>query len=370
MNSALDLENHYSGKKVLVTGHTGFKGTWLSMILRQLGAKVIGYSLPPAAEPNLFKLTRLSEEIEHIEGDIRDYGKLKSVLDEHQPDFVFHLAAQAIVLDGYTQPKETFDVNAGGTVNLLEALRYSPSVKGCLIITTDKCYANKHWIWGYRETDPLGGKDPYSASKSMAELATDAYRSSFFGKQHGRSLLVASVRAGNIIGGGDFSDFRIIPDCMRALSQDSSIEVRNPQSARPWLYVLDALSGYLQLGCHLLQGDESKADAWNFGPLENRAVTVKDIVEKTIEIWGCGSWKDLSEGPKKAEMPMLRLNWDKAANQLNWHPLFDWQKALEASVHWYQAFFSGQDMRQFCLKQINTHRSPRNVSNEIYAHTS
>lgn len=359
------LEEQYRGKTILITGHTGFKGAWLSLMLNLLGANVVGYALPPSSSPNLFALTGLAEEITHIEGDIRDYAHLKNSIAVHQPDILFHLAAQAIVLDGYSRPKETFDVNAGGTVNVLEALRETNATKACVIITTDKCYENNHWPWGYRENDSLGGKDPYSCSKSMAELATAAYRSSFFSKSSKDSLPVASARAGNIIGGGDFSDFRIVPDCMRALTENRSIEVRNPNSARPWLYVLDALTGYLQLGNHLLQGDENKAEAWNFGPQENRAITVRELVEKAISLWGEGHWKDLSESSHPREMPFLRLNWDKAAHGLGWESLYNWQRGLEACVDWYRAHHQGQEMRAFCHAQINTYM--QDSIHEVYA---
>lgn len=360
----LELEKHYRGKTVFITGHTGFKGTWLALMLCKLGAKVIGYALPPSTEPNLFELTKIADEIIHLEGDIRDYPKLKKAISTYQPDILFHLAAQAIVLDGYKSPKETFDINAGGTVNVLEALRGSKT-QACIIVTTDKCYENKHWPWGYRENDPLGGQDPYSASKSMAELATTAYRSSFFASREKPSLLVASVRAGNIIGGGDFSPFRIIPDCINALLEQRAIEVRNPSSARPWLYVLDALTGYLQLGGALLQGDSSKAESWNFGPHENRAVTVQELVEKAIKIWGNGCWQDCSDGLSGKEMPFLRLNWDKAANFLEWSPRFNWLQALEATITWYREHHQGKEMKALCYQYIDLHS--RENKHEIYA---
>lgn len=359
-------ENIYHGKTVLVTGHTGFKGAWLSLILRQLGANVVGYALPPTSAPNLFSLANVAKEVIHIEGDIRDYSHIKNVVDEHQPDILFHLAAQAIVLDGYQSPKETFDINAGGTVNVLEALRQSQTTKACVIITTDKCYENLNWPWGYRENDSLGGKDPYSASKSMAELATNAYRTSFFSS--GLSpMLVATARAGNIVGGGDFSDYRIVPDCMRALFEGKKIPIRSPKSARPWLYVLDALTGYLQLGSHLLKGDSSKAEAWNFGPWENKAVTVEDLVQKIISYWGDGDWEDLSGGQKIQEMPFLRLNWDKAANILGWAPQYQWQKALECSLDWYKCYHKGGDLLSLCQEQIQNFIQPKEYRNEIYA---
>ncbi|MGZ3633263.1 MAG: CDP-glucose 4,6-dehydratase [Parachlamydiaceae bacterium] len=363
-----NLASFYQEKTIFLTGHTGFKGAWLALLLRQLGANVVGYALPPTTTPNLFEMAKLNEKLTHIEGDIRDYRALKQALKQANPDFVFHLAAQAIVLDGYKSPKETFDVNAGGTVNLLEALRDSPQTKGCLIITTDKVYENKHWVWGYRENDALGGKDPYSASKSMAELATEAYRNSFFSGPQKSLLLIATARAGNIIGGGDFSDFRILPDCVRALNANVPIKVRNPQSARPWLYVLDALIGYLQLGAALLDGDSSKADSWNFGPHENRAITVQEIVERAITVWGTGAWLDNSQGPKQAEMPLLRLNWDKAANILHWAPKYSWKEALHTTIDWYRSAYTENDIHALCLKKIHEYMEKKPY--EIYSDTT
>lgn len=362
------LAEQYREKKVLITGHTGFKGAWLALMLRRLGASVMGYALPPPTMPNLFELAELADELEHVEGDIRDYTHLKETIVAFQPEIVFHLAAQAIVLDGYKSPKETFDINAGGTVNLLEALRHSPATKACIFVTTDKCYENKNWSWGYRENDLLGGKDPYSSSKSMAELAITAYRASFFSLSHKNPLLIASVRAGNIIGGGDFSSLRIIPDCMKALSQNETIEIRNPKSARPWLYVLDALNGYLQLGARLLQGDRSKADSWNFGPHESRAVTVQQLVEKAIVIWGQGDYKILTQESQQREMPFLRLNWDKAANELGWEPLYNWQEALESTVGWYLDYSKGEEIKNLCSRQISSYYQEKN--DEIYSYIS
>jgi len=333
------LKEQFNNRKVFITGHTGFKGSWLTLWLNELGAKVIGYSLPPEKSPNLFDLAKIDEDITHIEGDIRDYALLKSSIDVHQPDIVFHLAAQAIVFNGYSAPKETFDINSSGTVNVLEAIRTSSSVKAAVIVTTDKCYENKNWLWGYKESDHLGGHDPYSASKSMAELAVSAYRSAFFENGNPLAPKVASARAGNIIGGGDFSDFRIVPDCMKALLEEKNIQVRNPSSTRPWLYVLDALYGYLLLGANLLSGNSNKAEAWNFGPLENKGITVKEIVEESIRLFGKGSWDDVSQGQQAPkEMALLRLNWDKAAHSLGWNPALCWKGALAETASWYKSY--------------------------------
>lgn len=343
----------YQGKTVLVTGHTGFKGSWLTLWLRMLGANVVGYALAPPTSPSMFDLSGLSRSMVHVVGDIRDYNKLSSVIQEHQPSILFHLAAQPIVLDSYKNPKETFDVNAGGTVNLLEAARQCSAIQAIVIVTTDKCYDNKQWLWGYRENDQLGGNDPYSSSKSMAELAAASYRSSFF--QNG-NIKLATARAGNVIGGGDFSLYRIVPDCMRALMEKRAIDVRNPLSIRPWLHVLDALSGYLQLGAKLIEEGTSFAEAWNFGPKEQHGVTVEEVVKEAIALWGEGNWIKASQENAKAEMGVLRLNWDKAANYLGWNPIYEWSEGLKETVDWYKAFHNGGTaMNELSNKQIQNY---------------
>lgn len=343
------MQSNFHGKTVLVTGHTGFKGSWLSIWLQELGAKVVGYALPPPTEPNLFTLAGLTQSVVHVVGDVRDFAKLDSILQEHQPDVIFHLAAQPIVLHSYERPKETFDVNAGGTVNLLEAARRCPSVKAIVVVTTDKCYENQHWTWGYREIDRLGGHDPYSASKSMAELAAASYRSSFFQD----SIALATARAGNVIGGGDFSDCRIVPDCMRALMSGKPVEVRNPLSVRPWLYVLDALSGYLWLAAKLMQDGQSYAEAWNFGPRERTGVTVQEVVKKSLELWGRGQWVNATQPNAKPEMGLLLLDWDKAGQRLEWSPAYDLHQALHDTVDWFRSYSKQkEDIRNLCIRQI------------------
>lgn len=341
----------YKGKKIFVTGHTGFKGAWLTLWLQQLGATVTGYSLPAPTEPNLFSLARVGEEITHIDGDIRDYSKLQKAIQTAQPDLIFHLAAQSIVLEGYQSPMETFEVNSGGVVNLLEAVRHCDSVKGVVVVTTDKCYDNKEWIWGYRENDRLGGNDPYSASKAMAELVAHSYRSSFF--QAEGSPAIATARAGNVIGGGDFAANRIIPDAMKALIDGKQIQVRNPASIRPWLHVLDPLHGYLLLGEKLLNEGRSYAEAWNFGPQETAGITVEMLVDKIVSGWEGGKWMLAPGGFAKPEMNTLRLNWDKSSQRLNWKPQLNWEQALELTVEWYQGYMQEQDMRELCLDQID-----------------
>jgi CDP-glucose 4,6-dehydratase len=357
------MQKTFEGRTVLVTGHTGFKGSWLAIWLREMGAEVIGYSLAPPTTPNNFELTGLSKKIMHIEGDVRDYAHLKKVVEEMQPEIVFHLAAQALVIPSYANPRETFESNASGTVNMLEAARESPFIKAMVMITTDKCYENKEWIWGYRENDPLGGSDPYSASKAMAEIAISSYRKSFFSKN---GPLVASARAGNVIGGGDFAEHRILPDTMKALMDSRPIEIRNPQSIRPWMHVLDPLKGYLQLAACLLEKGKDYAQAWNFGPMEHQAIDVKTLVVKAIDQWGSGEWISIKEEREpKSEMPVLRLNWDKAANLMGWYPSYNWEDALCQTVEWFKAYNtyiqngSSVDFYQLCANQIEEYLSTK-----------
>lgn len=339
----------YEGRTVLLTGHTGFKGSWLALWLQELGANVVGLSLDPPTTPSNFAVSRVAEGMTHTIGDIRDYETVHSLVQKHRPSIVFHLAAQPIVLTSYQSPKETFDVNVAGTVNILEAIRHCPDVRAAVMITSDKCYENKEWIWGYRENDLLGGPDPYSASKCMAEHAIRSYRSSFFSN----STAIASARAGNVIGGGDFSPHRIVPDTMKALMEKRAVPIRNPKSVRPWLHVLDPLYGYLTLGSRLLSGGKEFADAWNFGPMENQGIDVQMVVEKAIEVWGDGDWVHAGEKNAKPEMGLLRLNWDKAAHMLAWKPRYTWDSAVQKTVEWFKVFHtSPKEIREFSLEQI------------------
>lgn len=343
----------YEGRTVLLTGHTGFKGSWLSLWLQELGANVIGLSLEPSTVPSNFVTSQVSEGIVHEIGDIRDFDTVHNLIQKHRPSIVFHLAAQPIVLTSYQSPKENFDVNVGGTVNVLEAIRLCPDVRAAVMVTSDKCYENKEWLWGYRENDPLGGADPYSASKCMAEHAIRSYRDSFFSKDG--SAAIASARAGNVIGGGDFSPHRIVPDTMKALMEKQVIAVRNPGSVRPWLHVLDPLNGYLTLGSKLLSDGKAFASAWNFGPLENHGIDVQMIVEKAIECWGDGDWVHNGEKNQKPEMGLLRLNWDKAAHELGWSAQYSWERAIEQTVAWFSAFQkSPENTRDVSLEQIRS----------------
>jgi CDP-glucose 4,6-dehydratase len=342
----------YDGLTVLVTGHTGFKGSWLALWLRELGANVIGYSLEPPTQPSNFEITGLQNQITHVIGDILDLKKLQTVIAEHRPQIIFHLAAQAIVLDSYEHPRHTFEVNSTGTINVIEAARLCPAVKALVMITTDKCYENREWVWGYCEKDALGGNDPYSASKAMAELAIASYRKSFFNTT-GPAL--ASARAGNVIGGGDFSAHRIVPDSMKALLAGQPIQVRNPNSVRPWLNVLDPLSGYLWLGACLLKYGHTYAQAWNFGPLEQRGIPVQALVEKAIALWGEGSWHCAEKQLPKPEMGLLRLNWDKVAHTLCWQPVYNWEEAIAETVDWFKAYRTKADMYEICRQHIQNY---------------
>jgi CDP-glucose 4,6-dehydratase len=340
--------NTYANLPVLVTGHTGFKGSWLVTWLLELGARVIGYSAPESpTRPSAFNVSDLAGRITDVRGDIRDYDTLRETIAAHRPVIIFHLAAQPIVLRSVELPKLTIDTNAGGTVNVLEAIRNTESVCALVSITTDKVYENQEWLWGYRESDRLGGHDPYSASKAMAELAIAAYRSTYFppeayGQSHG--VAIASTRAGNVIGGGDFADYRLVPDCMKALMEGRPIGVRNPLSVRPWQHVLEPLSGYLWLGVQLLRHGPAFGEAWNFGPLEQKGVPAQALAEKLVELWGSGSWVHTRPGYAEVETSQLRLSWDKAAHRLNWRPVYTWIDALTEITDWFKAYQAQEDM--------------------------
>jgi CDP-glucose 4,6-dehydratase len=347
----------FQGIPVLVTGHTGFKGSWLSIWLNELGAKVIGYSLDPPTVPSNFEASRLSQHIVDIRDDVRRLDALCRVIEEFKPQVVFHLAAQAIVLESYASPKDTFDINVGGTVNILEAIRLTNSVKAAVCITSDKCYQNQEWAWGYREIDRLGGSEPYSASKAMAELAISSYRQSFFPmdryEEHG--IAIASTRAGNVIGGGDWGKDRIVSDSVRALMEDQIVPVRHPNSVRPWQFILESLSGYLWLTLKLLREGCRYAEAWNFGPPEQLAISVRDLVQELIELWGTGEWEDVSSDQAPHETGLLRLSWEKAANLLGWQPVYTWHEALAETVDWFKKYHESGvsvDMYDICVEQI------------------
>lgn len=349
----LNFKNIYRGKKVLLTGHTGFKGSWMSIWLHNLGAEVIGFALDPVNENDNFVLTGISEHIKDIRGDIRDKRKLADVFDKEKPEIVFHLAAQALVIDGYNDPITTFEVNSMGTVNILECVRSSQSVHTAIFITTDKVYENKEWIWPYREDEPMGGYDPYSSSKGAAELIIASYRRSFFNpnkyNQHKKSI--ASVRAGNVIGGGDWAENRIVPDCIRAIESDKPIEIRNPKSVRPWQHVLEPIGGYLQLGYYMMKQPKEYSEAWNFGPEAKNIIDVGTLVSKIIEIFDKGSWKDLSDPKALHEAKLLALDINKVKTRLKWQPVLDFNQTIRFTVDWYKNYKKG-NVLEICERQI------------------
>lgn len=312
------FDNAYKDKKVILTGDTGFKGSWLTIWLLSMGADVVGISLPPQTPLDNYVVCGLSKRITHIDQDIRDYDALHKIFAEYSPEIVFHLAAQAIVLEGYQDPLKTHSTNFMGTVNVLEAIRHTEAVKAGIIITTDKCYKNREWVYGYRETDRLGGNDPYSASKAACEMAIASYTHSFFNDDN--SANIASARAGNVIGGGDWAANRIVPDCVRALERGDPIIIRNPNAVRPWQHVLEPLSGYLKLGSVLYSDAKKFTGPWNFGPSSNNMVTVKELAEKVIEHWRHGEMICQSEKHTFSEANLLHLDISKAVNQLQWRP--------------------------------------------------
>ena len=343
-----DKLNSYQNKNVFITGHTGFKGTWLTSILCDLGANVMGYSLEPEGNSH-FNLMGLDKKIKHIIGDIRNSEKLKNSMKSFKPDYVFHLAAQALVKQSYEDPVETFDVNIMGSVNLLDAVKECGSVKSLVYITSDKCYENVEWEWGYRENDRLGGFDPYSSSKAAAELVFSAYSRSFFSSN--KKLGYASVRAGNVIGGGDYSDNRIIPDCIRAINSNKPITLRNPNATRPWQHVLEPLSGYLLLGLNLYSNPKKYSGSWNFGPSTFETRTVKEVAEIVVKYFKKG--KIIIENSADFhEAQLLQLNCDKANQILGWFPRWTVEETLNETARWYKEVINGTDPYEITMNQI------------------
>lgn len=343
------LNNFYKGKKVLITGHTGFKGAWLAIWLQKMGAKVIGYALDPQYDQGIYQNSGIENLITDYRADIRDLNKLLEVFHDEKPEIVFHLAAQALVLESYANPINNFEVNVMGTANVLEAIRKTSSVVSGIMVTTDKCYENKEWVWAYRENEPMGGHDPYSASKGAAELIISSYRNSFFSKKGCPGI--ASARAGNVIGGGDWSENRLVPDIMKAIKNGNIISIRNPMATRPWQYVLEPLSGYLKLGMLLAESPEKYAEAWNFGPYMQDVYPVKDIVNNIIELAKQGQWEDHSDKEKLHEANLLMLDISKAIHKLNWKPTLSFKEGLELTVDWYFNA-SKQDVMEFSIGQI------------------
>ena len=347
------FNNIYKNKTVLVTGHTGFKGSWLSIWLKELGANVVGYSLDPYTEKDNFVLSNLQNKIVDIRGDIRDKKHLEEIFEKYKPDFVFHLAAQPLVRLSYEQPLETYEVNVMGTINVMECIRKTPETKIGIMITTDKCYDNKEQVWGYRENDALGGYDPYSSSKGAAEIAINSWRNSYFNPKdyNNHKKSIASVRAGNVIGGGDWALDRIVPDCIRALENNENIGVRNPKAIRPWEHVLEPLSGYLLLGQKMFEEENKYSEAWNFGPELDSIVPVWEIGELIIKNYGRGELEDKSNKDEVHEAKLLALDISKARFKLGWKPTWNIEKAIEKTVEWYREYNS-KNVYELCVKQI------------------
>jgi CDP-glucose 4,6-dehydratase len=347
------LSAAYKGRRVFVTGHTGFKGSWLVTWLHEMGAHVSGYALEPPTDPSLFEIADIAGLGDSETGDIRDLERLSKVMKRQDPEIVFHLAAQAIVRESYDDPVDTFSTNVMGTVHVLEAVRRLNRPCSVVVVTSDKCYENREWVHGYRENDAMGGSDPYSASKGCAELVVSSWRRSFGGV--GSSLRIASVRAGNVIGGGDWAKDRIVTDCISSLLESKMIEVRNPTATRPWQHVLEPLSGYLSLGARLLESDAPQWQGpWNFGPTPQSVLTVRELVEALLRSWGSGKWSDVSSRVNPPESRWLALEWDKAFRLLGWSPIWSVDEAVGKTVEWYKIWGDGsQNMRSVCLLQIN-----------------
>lgn len=343
----------WRGRRVLVTGHTGFKGSWVCLWLKHLGAHVTGYAMAPPTCPNLFELADIGQGLTSICGDIRDGSRLRSTVERTEPEVIMHMAAQPLVRRSYSDPIETFSTNVMGTVNVLESVRYTPSVRVVIVVTSDKCYRNQGWDWGYRENDALGGHDPYSSSKGCAELVTAAYRQSYFHSTNSTSRCVgiASARAGNVIGGGDWAIDRLIPDMVRAFNVSEPVLIRNPHSVRPWQHVLEPLSGYLLLAERLWDAPQI-GESWNFGPRNDDAHPVGWVVERLVELWGQGARWQLDDSKHPREEQMLKLDCSRAANKLGWYPQLSLDTALEWTVQWYRAHLHGSDARQLTLEQI------------------
>lgn len=356
-------QGFWFGRRVFITGHTGFKGSWLCLWLHRMGAQVFGYSLAPPTEPSLFDLARVGVLVNSTIADVRDGERLQKAMHSARPEIVFHMAAQPLVRDSYKNPVETYAVNVMGTVNLLEAVRACNSIRAVVNVTTDKCYENREWPWGYRENEPMGGYDPYSSSKGCAELVTAAYRRSFFNShqsngssvQHGAAI--ATARAGNVIGGGDWATDRLICDCVRSLLAGGKILIRNPLAIRPWQHVLDPLSGYLLLAQKLYQEGPDYGDGWNFGPNDDEARTVEWIVQRLCDKWGEDASYENDETAHPHEAHCLKLDCSKAKAMLGWHPRWDLEKALDSIVEWVLAYKGGRDIREISLKQLEDYIS-------------
>jgi CDP-glucose 4,6-dehydratase len=354
------LVKTWRGRRVFLTGHTGFKGSWLAFWLARLGAQIRGYALDPCTEPNLFNQASVSTVVEDVRGDVRDCAKLETSMTEFKPEIVFHLAAQPIVRRSYADPVGTYSTNVMGTVHLMEAIRKTPSVRAAVCVTTDKCYQNQEWIWPYRETDPLGGFDPYASSKACVEIVSAAYRSSFFpiDRLHEHHMGLATARAGNVIGGGDWSEDRLIPDLIRGFRSNQTVLIRRPNAIRPWQHVLDPLHGYMMLAQELLAQPARFASAYNFGPSDDDVWPVERIATKLVRMWGDGASWIRDSVPSVHEDQVLRLDASKARVELGWKPRLGIEAALEWTTEWYRVWNQGDNMAKFTEKQIAEYERP------------
>ncbi len=349
MNAMGVAPDFWRGKRVFLTGHTGFKGSWLSLWLQSMGAHVQGYALPPPTQPALFEEAKVAQGMLSTVGDVRDLSHLTEAMRRFAPEIVLHMAAQPLVRLSYAQPVDTYATNVMGTVHLLEAARLTDSVRVVLNVTTDKCYENQEWHWGYREDEPMGGHDPYSNSKGCSELVTSAYRRSFMAE---RGIALASARAGNVMGGGDWAQDRLVPDILRALEKQQAVLIRNPHAIRPWQHVLEPLSGYLCLAQHLSASGQAFAQAWNFGPRDEDAQPVQWIVQRMTQAWSQGATWQVAQGDHPHEAHFLKLDISKARAELGWQPRWSLDTALQKITEWHQAWLAGRNVRELCLSQI------------------
>jgi CDP-glucose 4,6-dehydratase len=349
-----DVVKTWRGRRVFLTGHTGFKGSWLALWLSRLGAQIRGYALDPCTEPNIFNLASVGTVVEDVRGDVRDYAKLEASITEFGPEVVFHLAAQPIVRRSYADPVGTYGTNVMGTVHLMEAIRKTPSVRAVVCVTTDKCYQNQGWIWPYRETDPLGGYDPYASSKACAEIVSAAYRSSFFPieRLHEHGVGLATARAGNVIGGGDWSEDRLLPDLVRGFISGQPVLIRRPNAIRPWQHVLEPLHGYMMLAEELLAKHAKFASSYNFGPSDDDIWPVERVATKLVQMWGNGASWIRDTVPSAHEDHVLRLDASRARVELGWEPRLRIEAALEWTMAWYRAWNQGDKMAEFTGNQI------------------
>lgn len=340
-------KSFWKNKRVFLTGHTGFKGTWMSVWLEMMGADVTGYSLAPTSSPNLFDETGITKKIKSIIGDVRNFDQLKEAIENCSPEILIHMAAQPLVRYSYDNPLETFSTNVMGTVNLFEAAKISQNLKVIINVTTDKCYENKEWEWGYREDEPMGGLDPYSCSKGCSELITNSFRHSFY-----KNIAISSARAGNVIGGGDWADDRLIPDALRAFEKLENVKIRNPKSTRPWQHVLEPISGYLLLAEKLYQDHYTFSGAWNFGPNDSDAISVESMVKQLCSKWSNDCSWEIDNSCNLHEANLLKLDISKARHKLNWEPKWSSSDAIDRIIEWHRGWLDGKNSIELCTKQI------------------